>query len=113
MEYIDLYDKITNPLDNPEVLQKVVQAYINSNKRGSFYSNLVRCSDKIGDGRYYVGEADKFYSSMFNLWKNSIISMTKDEFKELYKKGVYGNNPHNFIILREYLKTVKTVLKRR
>lgn len=105
MEWIS---KINNPIDDPIVIDKLINAYANSfGGIGGFYSKLTKTVSKnYNKGQYYEADSDKFYSMLFNKWKNSIVSITKDEFVELYKKGSYGKD---FIKMRNYLMTVPDV----
>lgn len=108
MELMELYNYVQNPIDNPQVIEKLINAYANSSKGfGGFYGQLTKTVEKVHNkGQYYVEDTDRFYSMMFNKWKNSIVAMTKDEFIELYKRGSYGQD---FIKMRNYLRNVPDV----
>ncbi len=108
MELKDLYNQIQNPLDDINNIKKIIAAYSNcSHAFSSFYSNLTKTvPKKYKHGEYYPSDADYFYAMLFNMWKNSIVSITKDEFLRLYRNGSYGKD---FIKLREYLKKVPNV----
>ncbi len=103
MELKDLYSQIKNPIDDINNIKKLISAYSNDD----FYIGLIRSEPKVyQQGEYYPKDKDYFYAMLFNLWKKSIVSITNDEFLELYKKGAYGKD---FIKLREYLKNVPYV----
>lgn len=108
MELMELYDKINNPIDDLSVIEKLINAYANSSKGlGGYYRQLTKTAQKEHNkGQYYPYDADKFYSMLFNKWKNSIVAMTREEFIELYKRGSYGQD---FIKMREYLKNISDV----
>jgi len=108
MELMELYNYVQNPIDNPQVIEKLINAYANSSKGfGGFYGQLTKTVEKVHNkGQYYVEDTDRFYSMMFNKWKNSIVAMTKDEFIELYKRGSYRQD---FIKMRNYLRNVPDV----
>ncbi|MBR3229929.1 MAG: hypothetical protein IKF91_03785 [Bacilli bacterium] len=108
MTLMELYDSIKNPLEDSDVIKRLISAYASSAlSLGGFYSKLINTVQKEHvNGQYYVKDADKFYSMMFNKWKNSIVSMTKDDFDELYRRGSFGLD---FIKMREYLKSVPDV----
>lgn len=105
MELMELYDRIQNPLDDPTVIEKLIQAYSKS-ELGLFYNKLTKTIDKKYNGQYYAEDGDRFFSMMFNQWKNNVISMTKERFIELRNKGSFGND---FIKMREFLKTLSDV----
>ena len=94
MELMELYDKINNPIDDLSVIEKLINAYANSSKGlGGYYRQLTKTAQKEHNkGQYYPYDADKFYSMLFNKWKNSIVAMTREEFIELYKRGSYGQD---------------------
>ena len=108
MELMELYDQIHNPIDDLSVIEKLINAYANSSKGlGEYYGQLTKTVQKKHNKRqYYRDDADRFYSMLFNKWKNSIVAMTRDEFVELYKRGSYGQD---FIKMRNYLKNIPDV----
>lgn len=106
----DLYHKIENPLDDLKTIEKLVLAYSKAlDGFGGFYSKMVRTVDKEHVNMYYPIDANYFYATTFNKWKNSIVSMTKEEFLNHYKKGDYGQD---FVKLRNFLKGVPDVTTR-
>ncbi len=104
MKLMELYNQIQNPINDIDIIKKVIYAY--SKTSGNFYYNLTHNVQKENVNKYYIADSDFFYAMMFNKWKNSIVAMKKDEFIELYKNGKYGKD---FIKMREYLKTVPDV----
>ena len=108
MELMELYNKIQNPLEDPKVIEKLINAYANSSKGiGGFYRQLTKTVEKQHTrGQFYKDDADYFYSMMFNKWKNSIVALKNEQFIELYKNGSYGQD---FIKMREFLRTVPDV----
>lgn len=106
MELMDLYRKIKNPLDDPKVLGMLIDAYAESPQYSGFYSSLTKRQKKENVGKYYIDASDKFYSMMFNNWKNSIVSMTKERYDHLRRLGKCGPD---FIKMRNFLMTVQDV----
>ena len=108
MELMELYNQVQNPIEDPKVIEKLINAYANSsNGFGGFYGQLTKTVEKEHtEGRHYTADADRFYSMMFNKWKNSIVALTREQFAELYKNGSYGQD---FIKMRNFLKTVPDV----
>jgi hypothetical protein len=105
MELMELYNKINNPLDDPSVIDKLIQTYAKSSL-GGFYGGLVKMVEKKDKGQYYIKDADIFFSMMFNQWKKNVVEMTKERFIELANRGHYGND---FIRMRNYLKKVEDI----
>ena len=107
MKYMDIYNGVTNPLDEDRVLDILAQAYSQRHfGLGGFYSQLVTTTEKEYKGRYNPEEYNKFYATAFNKWKNGIVSLTKEEFEELKARKSYDDR---LIKLRNYLKTVPDV----
>ena len=108
MELMEIYNQIHNPIDDPRVIEKLINAYANLSKGfGGYYGQLTKTVQKEHNkGQYYREDADRFYAILFNKWKNSIVAMTRDEFVQLYRKGSYGQD---FIKMRNYLKNVPDV----
>lgn len=108
MKLMELYNQIHNPVEDPKVIKKLINAYANSSKGAvGFYEQLTKTVEKeCIKGRHYKADADRFYSMMFNKWKNSIVALTREQFVELYKNGSYGQD---FIKMRNFLKTIPNV----
>lgn len=105
---MELYDQVQNPIEDSKVVEKLITLYSETKKNQAFYSQLTRTVQKnYTKGQYRRAESDKFYSMMFNKWKNSIVSMKKSEFEVLYQQGSYGKD---LVKLRNYLKTIPDVV---
>lgn len=107
MNYIDIYNNISNPLEDESVLDVLSEVYANRQfKLGGFYGSLVETTDKEYVGKYNPDESNKFYAIAFNKWKNAIVNLTKEEFENLKSRKSYDDR---LIKLRNYLKTVPDV----
>ncbi len=98
----ELYMQIENPLDN-KAIKKLIEIY---SKSSNFYTMLTQCIKKETTMLINKSDKDRFYVAMFNQWKNNIVSMTKSEFAELYRRGSYNRD---FVAMRNYLKTIPDV----
>lgn len=106
MELMELYNQVKNPIEDPKVIEKLINAYAKSSKNfGGFYTQITKCVDK-NRTPFVQADFDKFYSMMFNKWKNSIVALKREQFDELYKKGSYGQD---FIKMRNFLKKIPDV----
>lgn len=104
---MELYDQVQNPIEDSKVIEKLITLYSETKKNQAFYSQLTKTVQKnYNKGQYRRTDSDKFYSMMFNKWKNSIAAMKKSEFNVLYRQGSYGKD---LVKLREYLKTIPDV----
>ena len=97
-----LFSEINNPLDKPDFLDKILKAYVDDNKYRDFYSKIVKIDSDIKEypDMIMIDDRNRFYSLIFNIWKNRITSMTKQEFIDLRNRGKLGND---FVVLRNYL----------
>lgn len=89
MEINELYSVIKNPIDNPEIVIRLIDDYSKS-KEGKFYDRVITSNNKeYSDQEYTVEDIDKFYSTIYNAWKKSVETITYDEYMALGKKGIY------------------------
>ena len=76
MTGIDFYNKIKDPLSDDEVVTKIMKTFAESAKpsdRKSFYALLTEQSSP-DKGQYYdLSEMDKFYVTVYNIWKESFL----------------------------------------
>jgi hypothetical protein len=99
MGLIDIYDKTKNPINDKDIIKKLIELYSQSTVH-SFYGKLVEANGNIDSRRYSPSDKDAFYAMMFNIWKKNITSMTKKEYIELYRQGKVKKD---FIKLRNFL----------
>ncbi len=107
MELIDIYNQISNRINDPQVIEKLIIAYSQTKEfKDDFYGKLAKANHKNNSGKYNVADNDYFYAMMFNTWKNSIVNMSKEQYIALHQRGKYGQD---FIKLRNFLKSVSDV----
>ena len=73
MELIEFYNQIKNPIDDNNVINKIITAYSKCDSLGGFYGKITRTTEKEYSGKYIIPYSDEFYSMVFNKWKNSIF----------------------------------------
>ena len=65
----ELYQQIKNPLDDSNTFRRLLFLYANHD---NFYHSLTHVSNKqYKRGEYYSSDSDRFYSLLFNKWKNN------------------------------------------
>ena len=104
MEAKDLYSRINNPIDNPNIIFTLLKIYANAD---TFYKGLVKADSPlvIKNEKYHsTKESDEFYSMIFNNWKNNFISITENEYA-----AMTSDNLDKFIKLRNYLETISDI----
>lgn len=100
--YQEMYEKIENPLNDDEVIKKLIEGYSDELGTKKYYKKL---TEVYNDQKKYteinVKDKDKFVSELFNEWKNDItLNISDDEIKN------YGKDFSN---LREFLKNIPYV----
>ena len=86
MIYKDLYDKISNPLDDMETVDRVLEAYADSY---DFYMGLTHTNTPKESGSYFISERDNFALRLFEDWRNNLLTIYyEDRFNpELREKA--------------------------
>lgn len=87
---------LSNPLDDKQNISQLLDEFVH----GIAYESLIDIyrNDKVS-GKIDQREIDKYYSSIFNEWKNSIVSIPKDRVLDMASR--IGNG---FKLLYEFLK---------
>lgn len=99
MALMDIYNNAKNPIDDENIIRKFIELYSKSTNH-SFYGCLVRANGNVDSSRYSPKDCDAFYAMLFNIWKKSITSMTKEEYIKLYQEGALKSD---FVKLRNFL----------
>ena len=101
--YQELYEKIENPLNDDEVIKKLIEGYSDELGTKQYYKKL---TEVYHDQKKYKGindkEKDKFVSEIFNEWKKDITRNISDEDIKSY-------NNQNFARLRECIKDIPDI----
>lgn len=102
MATINYFEKIQNPLDKEDFLKDIVKIY--SESESNFNKKISQnIEKKYKKGNHNTKSSDKFYSYIFNTWKNTISTLTPEEIR---KNNRYSED---VIILKEYLSDVKNI----
>ena len=76
--YEDLYNNISNPLDDDALLDYIIDCY--SDNR-SIYNSITKyhlSQKKYHNGEYYPAKKDAYWVKLFNIWKNSVLSLSNN-----------------------------------
>ena len=99
-DYQEIYEKIENPLNDDEVIKKLIEGYSDELGTKQYYKKL---TEVYRDQKKYtelnMDDKDKFVSEIFNEWKNDITKNISDEDIKSY-------NNQNFARLRECIKNI-------
>lgn len=100
--YQELYEKIENPLNDDEVIKKLIESYSDELGTKSYYNKLVQVNYK--EKKYKeinMEDKDRLVSQIFNDWKKDLTLNIKDDEIKKYNK--------EFPPLREFLKNIPYV----
>lgn len=101
--YKELYEKIENPLNDDEVVRKLIEGYSDELRTKQYYNKLVQVNYKE---KKYKGinmdDKDRLVSQIFNEWKNDITKNISDEDIKSY-------NNQDFVRLRECIKNIPDI----
>ena len=114
--FLDYYKNIENPLSDDNLLLSIIEIYSDNeiknsdsdNKNSRFNSKLQHYFTNKSNkhiSKFYPGFRDELYKSFFEVWKENIINMTPEKFKELYSEK-YSINDEDFQELVKYLKEI-------
>ena len=100
--YKELYEKIENPLNDDEVVRKLIEGYSDELGTEQYYKKLVQVNYK--EKKYKdinMEDKDRLVSQIFNDWKKDLTLNIKDDEIKKYNK--------DFPYLREFLKNTPYV----
>ena len=100
--YQEIYEKIENPLNDDEVVRKLIESYSDELGTKSYYNKLVQVNFK--EKKYKeinMEDKDRLVSQIFNDWKKDLTLNIKDDEIKKYNK--------EFPPLREFLKNIPYV----
>ena len=100
--YQEIYEKIENPLNDDEVVRKLIESYSDELRTKSYYNKLVQVNYK--EKKYKeinMEDKDRLVSQIFNDWKKDLTLNIKDDEIKKYNK--------EFPPLREFLKNTPYV----
>ena len=100
--YHEMYEKIENPLNDDEVVRKLIEGYSDELGTEQYYKKLVQVNYK--EKKYKdinMEDKDRLVSQIFNDWKKDLTLNIKDDEIKKYNK--------DFPYLREFLKNTPYV----
>ena len=73
MSYLPMLQQYTkNPLDDEEVVQRIINAYATSFHFDQKFYNALFSQYSNGGAFFSPSDIDLFYSTLFNIWKNNV-----------------------------------------
>lgn len=105
MKYTNFYRNIKNPLDDDYVLEQLIETYTEDK---DFYSSLTKRHSKDKKNLYLPAERDRLHASIFNTWKKEMLSITKEQYEQAIKDGLYDRDIFKLIAFLKTVPDVKT-----
>jgi len=112
MKLMDLYNQIQNPIDDPEVIKKLISEHYWWGSQGSddkfYYIRMIKIESDdnltVEDIPVTRENQTNFCCSVFNHWKNRYANL-----EQIFGKDFYDNFKPGVKKLSEYLKSVADV----
>lgn len=89
----EIYDNVQNPLENAEVIEKLVLAYSQSDRHTGmqtilqgFYSKLMYLAGNQDKSRKDSKDKEAFLVDKYNKWINNILNLTDEQLEKLGKQ---------------------------
>lgn len=103
MKYTSIYTRVNNPLDDNGVMKSLITAYSTGK---DFYDELTKVGAGHKQMRYNVEASDDLHATIFNAWKNQMLSISREDYEDAVKRKLYDSDIFKLIA---YLKTVPKV----
>lgn len=86
----DIYSSVENPLDNEEMLKKIVEAYSKSSRTDLFgssdlYSSLVKMNQTKDSSQINLDDREAFMVETYNQWIDNMLSLNDAHIQYLEK----------------------------
>lgn len=104
-DYRLLYELMSNPLDDEDVIKKCLKQYANDR---SIYTLLIHTyvDEKQYNGKYDPFSRDELYAWLFNVWKRNVLYDTKEHVNYLLQNKIIEADYYD---LRKYLMTLPDI----
>lgn len=101
----EIYDRTKSPLDNSEILQRIVEGYAKSSRtdvfnRSDLYSFLVKMNQNKDNTGINLTDKEQFFVDTYNQWIDNILRLNDNQMKVLeQQRGMAARE------LQQYLKS--------
>lgn len=95
---MNLYDNIVDSFENPRTIGRLASLYAKSEGSINFYELLTATTDKQNRGKYDIGERDRLFSSLFNIWKRTVVEISGEQYDNMSDEA--------FTYFQNYLQTL-------
>lgn len=100
----EIHDNVENPIENPIILQKIIEAYSKSNRTDVFgssniYNSLVKMNQTKDNSGINLNDKEIFLVETYNQWIENVLNLGESDIKRLEGSGIKAKE------MQEYLKT--------
>ena len=99
----EVYSGVENPLDNDEILEKIILAYSQSDRRsmfglGDLYDSMVKMNDTHDDSQIDLSDREAFFVETYNQWIENILSLDENQIAYLEsQRGVDARKMQQYL----------------
>ena len=105
MKYMDIYEKIKNPLEDEKVIEELLDAYVDP---AFFYTALTNRYSKDETRYYSISKCDALYTLLFNTWKKEMLSISRSSYEQAIRNGLYQKDVYKVLELLRKTPDVST-----
>ena len=98
----DIYDNVENPLDNPTILQKIIEAYSKSSRTDVFgssdiYNSLVKMNHTRDNSGIDLSDKEVFLVETYNQWIENVLNLGEQDIKRLEGTGIKAKEMQEYL----------------
>ena len=104
--YEYLYNNISNPLDNDDFLDYIIDCYSKNNSIYNSVTEFYLSQKKYHNGEYYPNKRDAYWVKMFNIWKANVLAVSDS----ITSSNTYNSQHyHSEVDLANYLRNLPEI----
>ena len=98
----EIYDNVENPLDNPTILQKIIEAYSKSSRTDVFgssdiYNSLVKMNQTRDNSGIDLSDKEVFLVETYNQWIDNVLNLGEQDIKRLEGAGIKAKEMQEYL----------------
>ena len=98
----EIYDNVENPLDNPTILQKIIEAYSKSSRTDVFgssdiYNSLVKMNHTRDNSGIDLSDKEVFLVETYNQWIENVLNLGEQDIKRLEGAGIKAKEMQEYL----------------
>ena len=98
----EIYDKTENPLEKQGVLEKIIQAYADSERTSlstpsNLYEYLVTMNQNKDNTRVNKKDEENFFVETYNEWIENMLNLNSSDIKKLEESGIKAKEMQKYL----------------